>query len=1091
MTCERCGAEFDAGGQTGTAACPACHQANAVPAASGGPREISLSSLEGEPSGEMTSEGQVVLPPADAGLALTDDALGDMDFSSISAPPAATPPLLDLDEEAELPAPVQKPLAPPRSTPPRLTPEPEIVDLPAPRAVAPPRFTPAPPGRPDGGMDLPAPKAGMPPPRPPAPPGKAPPMPAGIGLRPPVSSSAPEIEVPLDLDAPDVDDADIAELPTPRVEADLPAPRSELDLPAPRVHSDLPAPRGDRGVDLPGSVRAPEARPADSIGDIGSLSDMLEPERPRVVTTPVAAGEGKKRSRLPLIVGGGALVFLAGGGIAALQLGLFSSRSRAEIDAAVSSAKTTLGADTMPSFRKAALALKTYSGGEHAVERAAMLEAQAHFLEAHLGVPNELALGKALLAQPVSRAPAPLDRAAAEGLRALDDGDFAGARKALEGALATAPNDAVLLSYLGWVELEARDVAAAAAAFTKAVAADPARAQGHYGLALAKERSGNDKDAATGYVKVLGMQPDHVRARFGQLRVAARDADTDAGTKLQALLATQAGSLARAETAEAYASLGQIAVDAGRRDEAEERFKKATSLDPDLAHSHVAWDAALGLARLRVKGPAPSTAIDELRKLVALDLRGVESRLLLAQAVMAKGDVDEAELLLAVVEKVQPTDARLALLRGRLIESRATVTTEDRAKAVELYQHATVEDPKLIEAWTALARAQHALGKTPEALEALGKAAGALSGNAQGTAMVGDTYLAINQPAEAETRFRAVLVDAKVGGDLLPVWLGLGESLEAQDKLEEAKKVYAEALKVAPTSALFIEREARVSVRQNQLEEARRLFDQALKLGTPTTSLRLAAADLAITQHRLDEARSLAESVVKDDDRSAQGNLVLAKVELETGHPEDAIGLARRAALLQDLPEAHLVMGELLELTKKFDAASSEYMLARRPPTMERAALGRARMLVRLGQTKEALSELAPLAKGPMRSDALLLEGDCYSDLQQADKARHSYENALRAAPQSAEAGYKYGRAQLDAGQRGPGISTLERAVKLAAPKTGWLPDAWVLLADAYRMGRQNEAAVRAYKQYLEVAPAASPTRSEAERQLRILGGTP
>ena len=1044
ITCEQCGADFDAGnpGAGGAAACPKCHREQVIPHASAGTREIALSSFDEvspvdaprDAPLDLTAFGESPTAAAMPALSLSDDALGAVDFSSLSAPPPATPALLDLDEEPglpaldeepglpalddepELPAPVQRlAVAPSRlaSSRPGAV-EAEIVDLPAPRASTPPRLapaTPSGPARPDGGMDLPAPRAvapgrpTSPPPRPPSLPGtsKVPPP-----FAPPQSSSAPNIEVPLDLDAPDIDDADIAELPGPRSEADLPTPRVDADLPAPRAFSDLPAPRTDRSVDLPVPraervVDLPTPR-AEHLGagaaatvtsailsgataDTESLSDLLEPEPPRTQTFSDAPVEPPKRNRLPLVIGGAAVVLLAGGGITAWQLGLFSGQNHAAVEASISEARAAIGRDTMAGFRKAALSLKPLSAGDHPNERAALLEAQAHFLEAHLGVAGELALGKALLAQPVSRAPAPADRAAAEGLRALDDGDLGAARKALKDALATNPNDAVALTYLGWTELAGRDLPAATVAFKRAIAADASRAQGHYGLALAAERAGDDAGAATGYTKVLALAPEHVRARFGQLRLAARGGDTEAATRLQVVLTTQASTLAKGELAEAYVSLGQIAIGAGRPDEAEAHLMKAASLDSDTAHSHIAWDAALGLARLRVKGAQPASAVDELRKLVAMDARGVEPRLLLAQALMAKGDVDAADTLLTAVDKLKPDEPRVPLLRGRLIESRPSISGEERQKAVALYQQAATANPKLIEAWTALARAQYALGKTPEALDALGKAAGMLAGNAQGTAMVGDAYLAIGQPAEAETRFRAVLDDSKSGTDPLPLWLGLGESLEAQNKLDEAMKIYAEALKLAPSSPMFVEREARVALRSNQLADAKRLFDQALKLGNPTIPLRLAAAELAILQHRLDDARALAESVVKDDDRSAVGTLVLAKVELQSGHPEDAIGLARRATMLQDLPEAHLVLGEVLEATNKFDAASSEYSLARRPPTTDRAALGRARMLVRLGQSKEALTELGPLAKSgsALRAPALLLEGDCFSDLQQAD----------------------------------------------------------------------------------------------------------
>src|SRR5262249_19354157 len=148
--------------------------------------------------------------------------------------------------------------------------------------------------------------------------------------------------------------------------------------------------------------------------------------------------------------------------------------------------------------------------------------------------------------------------------------------------------------------------------------------------------------------------------------------------------------------------------------------------------------------------------------------------------------------------------------------------------------------------------------------------------------------------------------------------------------------------------------------------------------------------------------------------------------------PEEALAEARRAATLSDLPEAHLAVARALELLGKLDQSVQEYNLARRPPVEGEASIGRARIMVRMGATRDALADLAVLAKDPkLRAQALLLEGDCHADLSQKDKARKSYEDAVKAAPDSGEAAFKLGRAYLDAGKRGPATSMLERALKL------------------------------------------------------------
>jgi tetratricopeptide (TPR) repeat protein len=214
---------------------------------------------------------------------------------------------------------------------------------------------------------------------------------------------------------------------------------------------------------------------------------------------------------------------------------------------------------------------------------------------------------------------------------------------------------------------------------------------------------------------------------------------------------------------------------------------------------------------------------------------------------------------------------------------------------------------------------------------------------------------------------------------------------------------------------------------------------------------------------------------------------------VESGHAEEALPEARRAATLADFPEAHLMLGHVLESTNKLDTAMSEYNLARRSTDLQivgEASLGRARLLVRMGATKDALAELATLAKDPaLRAQALLLTGDCYADLQQADRARHSYEDAAKAAPTSGDAAFKLGRAFHDAGRRRDAIAQLERALKLSGDKATFGAEAYLLLGDAHREGHENDAAVKAYKRYLELAPMDAPARNEVQKQISNLGG--
>jgi tetratricopeptide (TPR) repeat protein len=413
----------------------------------------------------------------------------------------------------------------------------------------------------------------------------------------------------------------------------------------------------------------------------------------------------------------------------------------------------------------------------------------------------------------------------------------------------------------------------------------------------------------------------------------------------------------------------------------------------------------------------------------------------------------------------------------------------DREQALQRFKDAIAADPKLMPAYVAESNTFAALGQPDDAVAALQAAQSQAADDADLMVELGEAYLALGRPADAEARFRAALDKTPAAHHAR---VDLGAALEAENKLDEARAQYDQVANEDAKYPGILERQARLAVKQGRKSDAAKLFDEALKQGVPTTGLRLAAGTLFLDPAvaRRDDARKLAEAVINDDDRSAQAHLLLARAQLQGGHPEEALPEARRAATLADLPEAHLVLAKVLESSNKLDQAIAEYNLARRPPVEGEAQLGRARILVRMGATKDALAELTALARDPkLRAQALLLTGDCYADLQQADRARHAYEDAVQAAPDSGDAAFKLGRAFHDAGRRRDTIVQLERAIKLGGDKAPYAADAFLVLGDVYREGHENDAAVKAYKRYLELAPADAPPRAEVQKHISILGG--
>jgi tetratricopeptide (TPR) repeat protein len=775
-------------------------------------------------------------------------------------------------------------------------------------------------------------------------------------------------------------------------------------------------------------------------------------------------------------------------------LGLFSNAGffganlftgkRAEAEAKLGAARKLLGEDTLASYRRAALELHPLVEADPKLWEAAAVEAEARLGAVRLGVSSETKAADKLLTINDEHAGELPETQKALALRALVAGRLPDARAKLGALLAKAPSDATALVYLGWTELTAGDPVAADRAFGKALAAEPGRAAALYGQGVAKERQGDLAPAENALTRALARSPNHFGAAVALVRVQARlkpeaaDA-TPPDARIRELIDRRSSQVGPKEVADAWATLGELAAAAGRREEAEDRFKRALALDPDAPSARVA------LARVQCDLGRPADSLAALRRLVAAQQKNLEARLVLVRALVeSKGEGGLTEAAAALAPAAATKDARVSYWQGRIALAQ---DKPDREAALARFKEAVAADPKLISAYLAQSSALAQLGRGDEALEPLKQAAARAAGDPLLLTELGEAYLALGKPSEAEAQFRAVVEQHP---DAHSARVDLGLALELQGKLADAEAAYHAVADKAPKFPGLSERLARLAVKEGKKDEAAKLFAQALADGVPTPGLRLAAGELALEQGRLDDARKLAEAVIKEDDRSSPAHLLLARALLDGNHPEDALPEARRAATFSDLPEAHLVLGRVLESLGKLDQAVVEYQQARRAPVEAEATLGRARILVRMGATRDALAELNVLVKdNRLRAPALVLIGDCYSDLQQADKARHAYEDAVKHGPQLGEAAFKLARALHDAGRRKPAIDMFQRALKLGGDHAPYAAEASLLLGDAHREGRENDAAVQAYRRYLELAPSDAPARTEVSRQISLLGG--
>jgi tetratricopeptide (TPR) repeat protein len=227
------------------------------------------------------------------------------------------------------------------------------------------------------------------------------------------------------------------------------------------------------------------------------------------------------------------------------------------------------------------------------------------------------------------------------------------------------------------------------------------------------------------------------------------------------------------ELAAAHDAMGSVHLDAGRLDEAVAAFERALALAPELASAHFnlglaharAGRVAPGIAALQRAHELAPTDADTLLELAALQEKGGDlpgAKATLARAVevapkdafvrMVHGDVlraggDEAGSLAAWTEAVRLdpdlADARLRLVRALRRAQRATEALEHAAILVE-------QLPENAIAWSDYGGVLVDLGRTDEALAALGKALALEPGLVSAHRRRIDAHVAVGQCAAAK-----------------------------------------------------------------------------------------------------------------------------------------------------------------------------------------------------------------------------------------------------------------------------------------------------------------------------------------------------
>ncbi len=928
------------------------------------------------------------------------------------------------------------------------------------------------PTRPDDG-ELPAPASPPLPGLPPELPGLRAPRPLiGGDPTPPPAVAIPPRPAPAPSIPPPPGLPPLGELP-PTLDGGNPLD----DLPS------LPPPAGGSGAGLlppppTGSAFVDEAPEAEV--DISVNEMPFEGQAATVITaaSPEPPRRGKLRTGRVALLGGAVVVVLAlvVGALAAFTniLGGGGGGGRG-----AGEARRLLGDDSVATYKRVVTIARALSDENPKNVEARCIEAQAHFGLALAGVPNEGSLGEKRMADFGTPAPDdPLDLIKARALRALVAGNIPDASRWLKAVVDGGSGDALTHTYLGWIALRTGRSTDAQFEFKQALSKSHDQPAALYGLARSLEMSGTNDPAIHAYHNALNVSPERVGAVVAIERLQPSYNPTAAEKQIVDLITKKGADAAPVEVAEAWVLLAERAFAAGRNGEAEDRYRRALALDATSV------PAKVGLARLLCDGDHVGQALPMLDDALKRQPKNLEALYGMVQAQVLDKHVEAADSFLKQAAAIAPKASRTIYWQGRLEEVRMGEGFE--AHAAKFYQDAIAADPRFIDAYVMLSNL-YRVANPAQARATLEKAEAQAADDPPLRNKLGEVYLALGDAPRAESYFHKVI-------DKAPTYykarMNLAATLEVENKLDEADNALGDLEKLQKGYPGLAERRASLAVKRQRLEDADKLYDQALAESQPRASLLVAAANVSFRLAQYDKAKKHFAEAVVDDPRSAVAHLGLARIALVLSHGDEASYEARRSLAITDTGEAHLAMGQAAELLGRGDVAKDEYTVAAKGPTEFEARMGLARLLVRAGAVQDALTELGRVVKlDKTRADPYVLVGDCYEELAQHDKSTKAYEEATRRDLKNGEAAFKLGRNYKEAGKHGVAADLLERAMKLGTEQSNWLPEACLLAGDTRREGKQIDAAVRDYKRYLEVAPKYAPERKDIQKEIDRLEG--
>ncbi len=506
-------------------------------------------------------------------------------------------------------------------------------------------------------------------------------------------------------------------------------------------------------------------------------------------------------------------------------------------------------------------------------------------------------------------------------------------------------------------------------------------------------------------------------------------------------------------------ALSRFLLGRGRQPEAEETLKNFINQHPQN------FPARFALADLYQTMGREGKVVGVLQEIIALDKsgpQGVQAKTQWARVLLAQGQVEEADKLVAEVLQANPKDMSATLLQGLI-----AMAQKDGLKAVNDLRIVTQDQPNNAAAWLLLARA-YRLNKEPEqakdaARKALGlkkdymEARGFLydlylqnkdydgaireikgfllydPGDIPNLVDLGDVYVVKKDYDKARESFQKI-VDLQPKAPLGYFELGLLNRVQQQR--EQAQKYFELALAQDPNYLPALRQEVALDLEQKHADKALERVKQALARSPKNAQFHELLGGLLLAGNQPKEAATaLEESLSLNPGKGDAIPLLLAAYQRESDQEQVARQLEERVANPASPKFYSLVLAMLYETQKKFDKARELYQALLKQdlfPDLTRNNF--AYLLAEHFPTPENLDQALKLVSESLEdfpNDPRILDTAGWVLCKKGDfaKGRIDLEKAATKAPQNLTTVYHLGWCQAKLGETAKAQETLKKAL--------------------------------------------------------------